>query len=137
MSEFEYREGIVPPRNDVLALYRANQWSSAEKPDALMAALSGSTSVVTAWRGEQLVGLANALSDSALVVYYPHMLVHPDHQRRGIGREIMAILFQRYRDFHQQILVADGDAIPFYESLGFAKAGRTQSMWIYQGHDHD
>jgi GNAT superfamily N-acetyltransferase len=32
------------------------------------------------------VGLGNAISDGALVVYYPHMLVLPEYQGRGIGR---------------------------------------------------
>ncbi len=35
-------------QDEVLALYRANQWSSAEKPDTLLAALHNSHSLVTA-----------------------------------------------------------------------------------------
>ena len=46
------------------------------------------------------------------------------------------MLQQRYAGFHQQILVAEGAAIAFYERCGFAQAGRTRSMWIYQGDDH-
>ena len=51
------------PRQAVLELYRANGWSSADKPEALMAALAGSHAVVTAWEGDRLLGLGNALSD--------------------------------------------------------------------------
>src|SRR5205823_1230952 len=85
----------------VLALYRANEWSAAEKPELLHKALLASHSLVTAWDGERLIGLGNAISDGYLVVYYPHLLVVPQYQRRGIGTEIMRRLMARYRDFHQ------------------------------------
>ena len=40
-------------------------------------------------------------------------------------------------NFHQQMLTADERAIDFYQKCGFKKAGSTQSMWIYQGDEHD
>jgi predicted N-acetyltransferase YhbS len=83
-----------------------------------------------------LVGLGNAISDGFLVVYYPHLIVHPEHWGKGIGRTIMIALMERYRGFHQHILVADGDAIQFYSRMGFERAGRTEPMWIYAGRDH-
>ena len=119
-----------------MALYRANDWSSAEKPVQLLAALRGSHTLVTARAEDRLVGIANAISDGHLVVYYPHLLVHPHFQRRGIGRRMMAALQGRYSAFHQQMLTADGEAIPFYEALGFVRAGKTEPMWIYAGSEH-
>lgn len=123
-------------RDEVVALYRAHQWSSAEKPEALMRALRGSHSLVTARVGALLVGIGNAISDGYLVVYYPHLLVHPEHQGRGIGRRMMAALSARYAGFHQQMLTADADAVGFYQRLGFEQAGRTLPMWVYGGAEH-
>ncbi|MBT0964121.1 GNAT family N-acetyltransferase [Denitromonas iodatirespirans] len=122
--------------DEVIALYRANGWSAADKPVALMAALRGSHSLVTARRDGRLVGVGNAISDGHLVVYYPHLLVHPEAQRQGIGRQMMAALMQRYAGFHQQMLTADGAAVDFYRALGFARAGQTEPMWIYAGNEH-
>lgn len=122
--------------SEVIALYRANEWSSADKPEQLMAALRNSHTLITARIDGRLVGLANAISDGHLVVYYPHMLVDPDFHRCGIGSKIMSAMSKRYKGFHQQMLTADGDAIQFYEALGFERAGRTASMWIYAGDDH-
>lgn len=132
----EYRRDALLASAQVLALYRANAWSSASKPDRLMAALVGSDSVVTAWQGERLIGLGNAISDGHLVVYYPHLLVHPDYQGRGVGSEILRRLLAHYDGFHQHMLVADGAAVEFYRGLGFVRAGRTEPMWIYSGDDH-
>lgn len=121
----------------IIKLYKANKWSSAEKPDLLYKALMNSDSLITAWDGNRLVGLGNAISDGYLVVYYPHLLVHPDYQGKGIGKMIVDKFQNKYGNFHQQLLTADGKAIDFYRRCGFEKAGSTQSMWIYQGDEHD
>lgn len=132
----QYREATELPLEQLLPLYQANAWSAAEKPETLRLALQSSHAVISAWDQERLVGLGNAISDGHLVVYYPHLLVHPQYQRRGIGREILRRLVARYDGFHQHMIVADGDAIRFYEKLGFRRAGRTEPMWIYDGNDH-
>jgi len=121
---------------EVVDLYSANRWSSADKPEQLLAALRNSHTLVTARLEQRLVGLANAISDGHLVVYYPHLLVHPDFHRYGIGRRMIQTMQTIYSDFHQQMLAADPAAIRFYESVGFVRAGKTQSMWNYRGKEH-
>ncbi len=122
--------------DEVIELYKANGWSSAEKPEKLIPALRNSDSLVTARIAGKLVGIGNAISDGSLVVYYPHMLVHPDHQGERIGRAMMELLQKKYASFHQQMLTADGGAIDFYKALGFEPAGKTVPMWIYAGNEH-
>lgn len=121
---------------EVVALYRANEWSSAEKPERLLPALRNSHTLVTARIEGVLVGIGNAISDGHLVVYYPHMLVHPSYHGQGIGRKMMAAMQSVYGDFHQQMLTADGGAIEFYKALGFERAGKTVPMWVYAGTEH-
>ena len=121
---------------EVVELYKLNGWSSAKKPEKLIPALQNSDSLVTARISGKLVGIGNAISDGSLVVYYPHMLVHPDYKGKGIGRSMMELLQQRYASFHQQMLTADVDAVEFYKSLGFERAGETVPMWIYSGNEH-
>src|SRR5258707_5689523 len=94
-----YSESRDVPLENVLALYRANEWSSAQKPDLLHKALLSSHALVTAWDGSKLVGLGNSISDGYLVVYYPHLLVLPDYQGRGIGTRLMRMLMAHYEGF--------------------------------------
>jgi ribosomal protein S18 acetylase RimI-like enzyme len=136
MNSIEYKSDADLETDQVLALYRSLNWSSADKPDLLMKALQNSHAVVTAWDGHRLVGLGNAISDGHLVVYFPHLAVQPDYQGRGIGTEIVRRMQKRYAGFHQQTLVADGRAVDFYKKLGFCRAGQCQALWIYDGHDH-
>lgn len=136
LAHIEYSERRDLPADQILLLYRANHWSAADKPELLRNALVNSHGLVSAWVGERLVGLGNAISDGYLVVDYPHLLVLPDHQRMGIGSRILNRLMERFRGFHQHILVADGKAIEFYRKHGFTRAGKTEPLWIYAGDDH-
>ncbi len=108
----------------IIDLYRANEWSSAAKPDELYKALLNSHSLISAWDNDKLV------------VYYPHLLIHPDYQGKGIGQMIMKKMKEKYANFHMQMLTADGKAIDFYKKVGFKKAGQTESMWIYDRDEH-
>lgn len=121
---------------DIIELYKANNWSSANKPGELYNALMNSHSLFSAWEGGKLVGIGNAISDGYLVVYYPHLLVHPSFRGQGIGQMIMKKMQDRYGHFHMQMLTADGKAVTFYEKVGFVRAGETKPMWIYQGDEH-
>lgn len=120
------------PLEQVLRLYHSVFWSSAKKPEQLRLALQGSHTVITAWDGSLLVGLGSAISDGHLVVYYPHLLVLPDYQNKGIGRAIMEEMQKRYGNFHQQCLLADNHAVEFYKSCGFEVSGTAQGMWIFE-----
>ena len=50
---------------------------------------------------------------------------------------LMTMMMARYRGFHQQSLLADGRAVGFYKKLGFTRAGSTEPLWIFDGHEHD
>jgi len=134
--DIDIKETFEVQLEDIIKLYKANSWSSADKPDLLYKALLSSHCLLTAWEGDKLIGLGNAISDGYLVVYYPHLLVHPDYHAKGVGKLILARFQEKYGSFHQQILVAEGNAIEFYKKQGFVKAADTQSMWIYKGNDH-
>jgi len=136
MPPFTYSEDRHLPLDQLIALYRANQWSSADQGETLRSALLASHSLVTAWADGRLVGLGNAISDGFLVVYYPHLLVLPRFHGKGVGSEIMRRLKKKYESFHQHMLVAEAKAVGFYTKCGFERAGKTEPMWIYAGHDH-
>jgi GNAT superfamily N-acetyltransferase len=132
-----FRDDAKPSMEDVIGLYRTVHWSSADKPEALHAGLLASHSLVTAWDDALLVGLGSAISDGHLVVYFPHLVVRPEYQGKGIGTELMGRMMKRYSGFHQQALLADGRAVGFYKKLGFSRAGSTEPLWIFGGHEHD
>ncbi|HCW08725.1 MAG TPA: GNAT family N-acetyltransferase [Cytophagales bacterium] len=81
---------------DVLVLYKANNWSSAAKPTWLFNGLLNSETLITAWEDKKLIGLGNAISDGHLTVYYPHLLMLPEYQGNGIGKMILDKMQEKY-----------------------------------------
>ena len=112
-------------------LFLSVNWASGKHPERLYKALQKCETVFTAWDGERLVGLANAIDDGAMTAYVHYLLVHPDYRGAGIGIELMELMKRRYEDFLYLFLVAENPPlVGYYESLGFTKQNETSVMEI-------
>ncbi len=104
-----------------MSLYDAVGWTAyTREPDALCRAIAGSHLVVTA-RDDQatLIGLVRTISDGVTICYVQDLLVHPDHQRTGIGRALLDRVLHEYRDVRQLVLMTDDDGPRgFYTAAG-------------------
>jgi GNAT superfamily N-acetyltransferase len=119
-----YRVGGNVDRDDLVALYTAVGWSTYTKePARLEAAVAGSLTVVTARDGNHLVGLARVVGDGLTIAYLQDILVAPEHQRTGIGRELFRRAFEPHGDVRQKVLITDDQPLQraFYESMGFTE----------------
>lgn len=74
-------------QKQVQELFLSVGWISGQYPSRLYKALMHSSTVITAWDQDKLVGLVRVLDDSELVAYMHYVLVHPDYQGNGIFRE--------------------------------------------------
>ena len=63
-----------------------------EYPTRLYKALMNSSTVISAWDGDRLVGLIRVLDDSELVAYMHYVLVHPDYHGRGIAGHMVELV---------------------------------------------
>lgn len=90
-------------------------------PERLQRALDGSTSTVSAWDGDRLVGFARIVSDEASNAYVSTVAVDPRWQDRGLGSRIMRRIMDG-RDEVKLVLEARPGAERFYERLGFEPA---------------
>jgi GNAT superfamily N-acetyltransferase len=104
----------------IIGLYEAHGWTHASDPSRLRTAIEASSFSVVALEGERVVGFARAMSDEAFAVYIADILVAPDRQRQGIGRELAEAILDHYPmdRFHHQVLVAERGAEGFYRRLG-------------------
>lgn len=120
----DYRPNTAPNMEDLVDLYQSVGWTEYTKdPHLLAEAVESSLFVVTAHANGRLIGLARAVGDGLTIVYLQDILVHPDYQRQGIGRELFHRVFQPFQDVRQKVLMTDNDdaQIAFYESLGFTE----------------
>ena len=120
----EYVTDATAETAELVALYDSVGWTAYTKdPEKLRRAVVGSTTVVTAREDGVLVSLARVVSDGASICYLQDVLVHPDHRRRGIGRELMVKALAPYAGVRQKVLLTDDDEAQsaFYESLGYSR----------------
>ncbi|PZV18580.1 MAG: GNAT family N-acetyltransferase [Leptolyngbya sp.] len=88
-------------------------------------AIQHSFLVVTMWeqRGTQrrLVGFSRATSDHAFNATIWDVVIHPDFQSRGLGKELMKYMIKKLRseDISNITLFADPQVVDFYRRLGF------------------
>ncbi|WP_217559028.1 GNAT family N-acetyltransferase [Paenibacillus sp. GbtcB18] len=105
--------------DELRELFLSVDWESGKHPEELHQAILNSHSVVTAWHGDKLVGLVNALSDGVMTAYFHYLLVRPDYQNQGIGKELMTEILGKYREYKTKVLISYAKAESFYRSLGF------------------
>lgn len=105
---------------ELYQLFSSVGWFSANYPDRLVRAMRGSSSVVSAWDSDRLVGLVNVLDDGELTAYIHYLLVDSDYHGLGIGKKLALMVKEKYADYlYIVLIVEDKDNISFYENLGF------------------
>lgn len=118
----EYRSEAPPPEA-FKTLYDGTGWGPRERDASFYAAaLAGSWACCAAWEQGRLIGFARLISDGHLHAYVNEMIVLPEAQGRGIGREILRRLLAHcaaagISDI--QLFAARGKA-DFYAAQGFA-----------------
>ncbi|MBN1846063.1 MAG: GNAT family N-acetyltransferase [Sedimentisphaerales bacterium] len=115
---------------DLAELFSSVGWESARFPDRLQKAMAGSHRVLTAWDGDKLIGLVNALADGAMTAYFHYLLVKPEYQKRGIGRELITRMLAAYREYYRIVLISYRQAAGFYEKCGFAVCPDSAAMEV-------
>ncbi|SDZ85060.1 GNAT family N-acetyltransferase [Microbulbifer marinus] len=84
---------------------------------------------VTAWSGEQLVGIARSVTDFHYCCYLSDLAVHRDFQRLGIGRRLQALTQRQLGSRCKLILLAAPAANDYYPRLGYSSNPR---CWILE-----
>ena len=105
---------------DLQELFQSVGWLSANYPERLKKALDNSETVFTAWDGEKLVGLVNAIDDSELTAYVHYLCVNPEYQGQGIGKKLLQRIKDKYKDYLYIILIAENEKlVKYYSQNGF------------------
>lgn len=130
MSEIIYRDIHEFDGDDLKELFLSVEWSSGHFPDKLIIAMKNFETVYSAWNGDELVGLICAMDDGIMTAYIHYLLVKPEYQSKGIGKELVLMVKKHYDDYLRIVIVAYDDEIDFYENCGFEKADDASPMFI-------
>jgi|SRR6478736_1444286 len=118
-----YRLGNDLDLETVLELYRASTLGERRPIDdrnRMQQMLQHANLVITAWEGEQLVGIARSLSDFSYATYLSDLAVRLSHQKQGIGRELIRRT-QAAGGNATVILLSAPKAVTYYPHLGMTQ----------------
>ncbi|MFS2036678.1 GNAT family N-acetyltransferase [Polaromonas sp. CT11-55] len=79
--------------------------------------------VLSAWVGNELVGLSRSLTDYAYCCYLSDLAVDKKYQGAGIGKELIRRTRAVIGDQVSLILLSAPDAMSYYPTQGFEPAG--------------
>jgi GNAT superfamily N-acetyltransferase len=124
----------APAPAEYCALRRAAGLSAMDEAAAVLG-LPASWCAISLRAGGELVGMGRMVGDGALFLQVVDIAVHPDWQRRGLGRRIMTALMDQARRRAPSgviiTLLADGEATRLYGQFGFRlSAPRSQGMLL-------
>ena len=77
-----------------------------------------STVVISAWDGDRLIGAVRALSDTMFRSVIYDLLVLPEYQNRGIGKELLRRCVARYPK-SEWLVGTEKHIAGYYEKNGF------------------
>jgi len=77
--------------------------------------------LITAWDGDQLVGIARSITDYSYCCYLSDLAVNKSYQSLGIGKELVRQTQQRISEEVALILLSSPIAMEFYPHIGFQK----------------
>ena len=101
-------------------LFLSVGWISGQYPTRLHKALMNSSTVITAWDGQRLVGLIRALDDSELVAYIHYVLVRPDYHGQGLAGKMLELVKEKYKNYlYIEGMPEESENAAFYVKHGF------------------
>ena len=111
-------------------LFLSVEWESGKYPEKLVKAMQGYSTVISAWENDELKGLICAMDDGIMTAYIHYLLVRPEYQDSGIGRRLVEMMKEHYKDYLRIAIIAYNEELDFYGACGFKKADDASPMFI-------
>ena len=111
-------------------LFLSVEWSSGRFPEKVVVAMKNFSTVFSAWDGDKLVGLVCGMDDGIMNAYVHYLLVDPDYQGKTIGRTLVNMVKEKYKEYMRIVVVAYDEELQFYQACGFEKSKNASPMFI-------
>ena len=106
----------------IVSLYDSVGWSVYTKEvENLLKAFEMSTYVLVAIEEDQVIGVSRSISDSVSIHYLQDILVSPNFQKKGIGRQLLQKTLKHFDQVRTHMILTDNEERQklFYESFGY------------------
>ena len=111
-------------------LFLSVDWSSGHFPEKLTVAMKNYKTVYSAWDGDKLVGMICVMDDGIMNAYVHYLLVDPEYHGNSVGRTLVEMVKEHYKDYLRICVIAYDTAVHFYENCGFEISEGASPMCI-------
>ena len=112
------------------SLFLSVDWSSGKFPDKLVIAMKNFKTVYSAYDNDKLIGMICAMDDGIMNAYVHYLLVNPAYQKQGIGKALIEMVKEKYKDYLRIALIGYYKAEDFYKRMGFTKSDESYPFFI-------
>ena len=110
------------PCDQLYNLFKLAGWTEGSETDEMLKNFNvpfiNSTLVVSAWDNERLVGVVRVLSDKVIRSVIYDLVVDPEYQGQGIGKELVKRCIRHY-PYTEWLVQTTGNIAGYYEKMGF------------------
>lgn len=120
--KIDLKNSKVIDRKQLDHLYNDVGWYAyTQDVEMLQKAFNESLEVLSAWNGEDLIGLIRVVGDGLTIIYIQDILVLNAYQNQGIATQLMQRVLEQYKNVRQKVLLTEEapDVRHFYEKNGF------------------
>ena len=110
----EYKDTHNFDCEELERLFLSVDWSSGHFPDKLVVAMKNFNTVYSAWDGNKLVGMICVMDDGIMNAYVHYLLVDPNYHGKTIGRTLVNMVKEKYKEYMRIVVVACNDKLHFY-----------------------
>lgn len=122
MATIQYKTGVIPDTAAIIAVFNS---SGIHRPTAdasrITAMFARADLIVSAWAGDELVGISRSLTDFCYCCYLSDLAVSKAYQHKGIGKELVRRTQEAAGEQATLILVAAPAAAGYYPKIGMEK----------------
>ena len=115
----------LPTENQFFELFETTDWNTKYEltKEELFTALKNSWYIISVFNNNELIGFGRIICDGIVHALILDVIIHPDRQGEGIGKEVMDKLIakckkHKVRDIQ---LFCAKRKVSFYEKLGFER----------------
>ncbi|MGM0834703.1 MAG: GNAT family N-acetyltransferase [Bacillota bacterium] len=94
MSKYEILNNKLPTLNEYIYLCSSVGWKNFMNFDVAETSIRNSLFSVIVKDDQNIIGMGRIVGDGAIYFYIQDIVVHPEYQGKGIGKEIMSALMK-------------------------------------------
>lgn len=117
-----YKTGVIPNVESIIELYNDAKLSRPVTDKARIKKMyENSNLIVSAWIGNELIGVSRAITDYCYCCYLSDLAVKKSFQSKGIGKELIRLTKEEIGDESMLLLLSAPTAMDYYPHVGLEK----------------